>query len=75
MNARRARITREGFRNVTVRRHARAEQGSAAVEYVGLAMVVSMLMAATARVVDSTLGNQFATAVVHRLIAVVQHAN
>jgi len=52
-----------------------SEQGSAAVEYVGLAMVVSMLMAATARVIDTSLGTQFAAAVVHRLIEVVQQVS
>lgn len=51
----------------------RGERGSAAVEYIGLAMVISMLMAATARVIDTSLGTQFATAVIERMIAVVQH--
>ncbi|MBC7644405.1 MAG: hypothetical protein H7123_04705 [Thermoleophilia bacterium] len=59
----------------TYRRSSSAEQGSAAVEYVGLAMVVSMLMAATARVIDTSLGTQFAAAVVQRLVDVVRHVS
>lgn len=45
--------------------------GSAAVEYVGLGVVVSMLMAAAASAVDSALGERLATALVERLIDAV----
>jgi len=49
----------------------RDERGSAAVEYVGLAVVVSMLMAAMASAVDSELGARLAKAVVEALISAV----
>jgi Flp pilus assembly pilin Flp len=44
------------------------QQGSAAVEYVGLGVVVSMLMAAAASVVDSSAGERLAQAIVNRLL-------
>ena len=47
------------------------DRGSAAVEYVGLAVVVSMLMAAVASAVDSALGERLATAIVERMVASV----
>lgn len=50
---------------------ARAERGSAAVEYVGLALVVSMLMTGAASAVDSALGERLARAIVERLVALV----
>lgn len=56
---------------VALRQLARAECGSAAVEYVGLAMVVSMLMAAVASAVDSAMGERLARALVERLVASV----
>lgn len=53
-------------------RHARpGEQGSAAVEYVGLGLVVSMLMAAVASAIDSALGERLASAIVERLVEFV----
>lgn len=47
------------------------ERGSAAVEYVGLALVISMLTAAIGSAIDSALGERLARAVVERLIAAV----
>ena len=46
----------------------REESGSAAVEYVGLGIVVSMMMAAVASVVDSSVGEHLAQAIVNRLV-------
>lgn len=46
-------------------------RGSAAVEYVGLALVVSMLMASLASAVDSAMGERFARAVLTRLVGFV----
>lgn len=45
--------------------------GSAAVEYVGLGVVVSMLMAAAASAVDSALGERLARLLVERLVDAV----
>ena len=50
------------------------ERGSAAVEYVGLALVVSMLMTAIATAVDSALGDQLAHAIVTQLVHAVNRA-
>ena len=47
------------------------ERGSAAIEYVGLGLVVSMLMAAVASAIDSAMGERLATAIVERLIEFV----
>lgn len=47
------------------------ERGSVSVEYVGLALVVSMLMTAVASAVDSALGERLARAVIERLISFV----
>jgi Flp pilus assembly pilin Flp len=59
-------------RAVTLLRRLRADEGgSAAVEYVGLGVVVSMLMAAGATAVDSALGERLARAIVERLIDAV----
>jgi hypothetical protein len=50
----------------------RAETGgSAAVEYVGLAIVVSMLFAAAASAIDSATGQHLANAIVTRLVNAV----
>jgi Flp pilus assembly pilin Flp len=49
-------------------RLARAQQGSATIEYVGLALVVSMLMAALASAIDSAMGEQLARALIKRLV-------
>ena len=47
------------------------QRGSAAVEYVGLALVISMLMAAVGSAVDSALGERLAHALVERLVGAV----
>jgi hypothetical protein len=44
------------------------QRGSAAVEYVGLALVVSALLGSVAGAVDSALGERLARAIVHRLL-------
>lgn len=46
----------------------RRVHGSAAVEYVGLALVVSTLMASIAVAIDSALGERLARAIVARLL-------
>lgn len=51
--------------------HAQGERGSAAVEYVGLALVVSMLMTAIASAIDGALGQQLASAIARRLVEAV----
>ena len=49
----------------------RAERGSVAVEYVGLGLVVSMLMASVATAIDSAMGERLARAIVERMIELV----
>lgn len=44
------------------------ERGSASVEYVGLALVVSMVMASVASAVDAGLGRRIVTAVLDRVL-------
>jgi hypothetical protein len=51
---------------------ARAQSGSAAVEYVGLALVISMLMASVGAAIDSAWGERLATAIAKRLVAAVE---
>lgn len=64
-------------RRVLLRAHAQVvmrlarldgERGSAAVEYVGLALVVSAMMAAIGGAVDSALGDRMAHAIVRHLL-------
>lgn len=54
---------------LTARLH--AERGSVAVEYVGLGLVVSMLMASVATAIDSAMGERLARAIVERMIEMV----
>lgn len=54
-----------------VERERAGEHGSAAVEYVGLGLVVSMLMTAVASAIDSSMGEKVASAIVERLVAFV----
>jgi hypothetical protein len=49
----------------------RGHRGSAAVEYIGLALVVSSLMAAVATAVDSSAGARIAGALVDRLVSAI----
>lgn len=49
----------------------REERGSATVEYVGLALVVSMLMTAVGAAVDSALGDRLAHAMVEQLVGAI----
>ena len=45
-----------------------SQSGSAAVEYVGLALVVSALMGSIAGAIDSALGARLAHAIVRRIL-------
>ena len=64
-------ISGPGWTSASLRAALADDRGSAAVEYVGLAVVVSMLMAAVASAVDSALGERLATAIVERMVASV----
>lgn len=52
-------------------RRLQSQRGSVAVEYIGLGVVVSLLMASVASAVDSALGERLARALVVRLIELV----
>jgi Flp pilus assembly pilin Flp len=67
------RVLAHTYRHASLRSRA-GERGSAAVEYVGLALVIATLMAAATSVVDSALGDKLAHVIVQQLVRAVSRA-